>query len=140
MKIKTLSTEFLKYFLASLIALLVDLLIFLFGTHILQLSWLYASFLSFFIGVIVSYSLSITMVFKNRRFKDDIYKEFLIFFIIGLPSLFIGQCILWLCIDTLNFPFSTSKIVASIFSFLSNFALRKMTLFKEKLPTDEAHI
>ncbi len=127
---KLLGSEFSRYFLASLFALSVDFFIFSAGIRLTHLSWATAATFGFFGGAVVAYLLSITFVFKNRHLNRTPLVEFCYFVFIGLCGLVVTQLVLYASIETFGIVPEISKIVAAVASFLFNYLLRKITLFR----------
>ncbi len=126
------STEFVRYFGVSVIALFVDMLLFVGGIRFFEMSWMLASTIGFVGGVAIAYHLSIHQVFDSRRMKDAPKFEFLIFAGIGLAGLALTQMLLWLFIEVLHFGAELSRLASAALSFVVNFSVRKLILFSKK--------
>jgi len=118
-----------RYFVASLLALGVDLAVFSCLTRVFDWSWLYAATVAFSLGALVTYVASVKWVFKNRAFKRHPSVELLIFFAIGVAGLGLTQLFLWIFIEKIRLPGEASKLLAAGFTFLFNYSVRKMILF-----------
>jgi putative flippase GtrA len=127
---RLLGSEFSRYFLASLFALGVDFFIFSAGIRLLHLSWATAATIGFFGGAMIAYLLSITFVFKKRHLSRTPLVEFCYFVFIGLCGLVVTQLVLYAGIETFGIIPEFSKVVAAVASFLFNYLLRKITLFR----------
>ncbi len=125
------SKEFARYFGVSIIALAVDMLFFVIGIRLFELSWILASTIGFVGGVAVAYYLSIHQVFESRRMKDTPRFEFMIFAGIGLAGLALTQMLLWLFIDGLHFSAELARLASAALSFVVNFSVRKLILFSK---------
>lgn len=125
------SREFVRYFGVSIIALAVDMLFFVIGIRLFELSWILASMIGFVGGVAVAYYLSIHQVFESRRMKDAPKFEFMIFAGIGLAGLALTQMLLWLFIDVLHFSAELARLASAALSFVVNFSVRKLILFSK---------
>lgn len=129
-EIKKDSKEFIRYFLCSLFSLMLDLgafslLIRVFGVH-----WFYAACIGFMLGSSFSYIGSIFWVFQSRRMANDQAREFFLFVSIGVCGLLLCECLLWLGITVLKFSPELTRAVASVVTFLFNFLVRKIALFR----------
>lgn len=123
------NTEFVRYFLVSLAALAVDLTLFSLGIRVLGMSWAASATISFSLGLLVAYGLSIRFVFASRKFSKTPIMELLSFSAVGLGGLLVTQIILWISIEWFKINPEISKFVAAGFTFLFNFTVRKLLLF-----------
>lgn len=122
--------EGVGYLIASAVALLVDL-----GTFAL-LSWWWGGWYTaaaggFLVGSVVAYIISVRWVFV-RRAVSSASVELAIFVLIGCFGLLVVQGVMLVCIEWLDMPGSIARLVAVGFSFTSNFALRKLILFRSR--------
>ena len=131
-KINILKKEFLKYFLASVIALGVDVICFSYLLRQLNFKWFIAVSTSFIAGAIVAYLLSVYWVFNARRIKDNSLEEFLLFFGIGLLGLGITEVLLYFGIGLLKLNAELVRLISAGITFVFNFAIRKIFLFTGK--------
>lgn len=123
--------EFFRYFGASVIALFLDMLLFVVSMRVFQFSWITASTIGFIGGVSLAYYLSIRGVFASRRMKSSPRSEFLIFVAVGLAGLALTQILLWLFIEVLLFGAEISRLISTALTFLVNFSVRKLILFSK---------
>lgn len=126
-----LTSEFFRYFAISLIALLVDLAFFSFALRWVGLPWVVAAGLGFAVGVLTAWYLSISFVFKNRTLYRKPAAEFLSFLAIGIAGLGVTEFVLFLGIEQFGVLPEISKLVAAGLTFLFNFSLRKLLLFRK---------
>jgi putative flippase GtrA len=123
--------EFLGYFLASALALLVDAggLFFL----VKHIGWNYipSAIFCFVAGSLVAFILSSTWVFDQKTYRRW-HDGFLIFSLIGLVGLLVNVSVLWVAVDDFGFALMPSKAAAAVMSFGLNFVLRKIVLFTQK--------
>lgn len=126
------TSELGRYFLASLVALAIDLWIFSLSMRFGGLTWVSAAALGFFAGAIVAYWLSIRFVFRNRVLRDSPGIEFLGFAVIGIAGLGVTEITLWLGIELLDVVPEVGKLAAAAVTFIFNFALRKLLLFRRR--------
>ena len=120
--------ELTGYGLVSVIALAADTLI-LRGL-VRDASWRYipASIASFITGAVVAYFLSTRFVFGSHRIKNRAM-EFSLFVILGVFGLGVNTALLWLVHGILGVQLVTSKMVAAVGTFTTNFLLRRGLLF-----------
>lgn len=122
----SLLLELFRYGMVSVVALIVD-----FGCLILLaqlLHYLLAATLSFILGGVAAYFLSVRFVFQHRKL-DRVSTELSMFIALGLVGLLINAVIISLSVShwSLSLPFA--KMLAASGTFTSNFILRKWLLF-----------
>ena len=125
--------EFSRYFAVSLIGLLIDLSIFSVALRFLGLSWFLAAVLGFSLGALVVWWLSVQLVFKNRVLARSPLVEFLGFVAIGVLGLGVTELVLWVGVGVLKMQPELIKLAAAGVTFLFNFVLRKIILFRSDL-------
>ena len=124
-----LSSDLVRYFTASLLALAADL-----GTLSLCLRGLHFSLgwsasAGFVVGALVAYLLSIRWVFRQRAFSDAPAVEFLAFVGIGIAGLGVTQALLWLGVVKLHLLPELVKLAAAVVTFVFNYIVRKTLMF-----------
>lgn len=122
-------SEFLRYFVVSLIAFVLDLAVFSVSLRLMALPWAMAATLGFVVGVLAAYTLSVRFVFANRKLRQTPLTEMLTFSLVGLGGLGVTQLVLWLGIEHLRFNPELSKFCAAGVTFIFNFVVRKLVLF-----------
>jgi len=120
--------QLLRSILIGAIASIIDIIIFAILVEVQDFSYLLANLISFSIGLVVNYSLTIRWVFISRSPKNRL-TEFLKFTSVGIIGLIMNQFILWLCIDIFMIYSLISKIIATLIAFLWNFFARKYYIF-----------
>lgn len=121
--------EFIRYGFASATALSVDAGLIWFMTDFAGIPYLLSGGISFVVGLLVVYFLSVYWVFAKRAVQSRA-AEFLIFTIIGLIGLGFNEAILYLGTSIFGFYYLISKIASVIVVFTWNFAARKWLLFR----------
>lgn len=121
--------EFIRYFVASLAALAVDIGILWFLTSAAGLSYLISGAIAFIAGLAVVYLLSVYWVFSERAVRNR-GMEFLLFALIGIVGLILNEAILYALTTVLGIFYLVSKIASVIVVFSWNFAARKWILFR----------
>jgi len=124
-----LSSDLIRYFIASLIALAADLGTLSLCLRGLRFSLGWSASLGFAVGGLVAYLLSIRWVFRQRAFADAPAVEFLAFVGIGIAGLGITQLLLWLGVVKLQLLPELVKLAAAVVTFLFNYLVRKTLLF-----------
>lgn len=120
-------TEFGRYFLASLIALALDVTV----LHVAA-SWthyLLAASLGFVAGACAIYLLSTRWVFNRRKLAGKKPTEFSAFVAIGLAGLTLNDLIIYVAVDHFAQALLVAKLIAAGASFLFNYTARKLALF-----------
>jgi putative flippase GtrA len=125
---KTVVQEAIRYAAVSACALIIDITVLFILVH--YLSWWYvaAATTSFLVGLLVGYVLSVTLVFKNRRFNDRRF-EFASFAGIGVVGIAINAAVISFGIKTLGLHYLIAKCGAASFTFVWNFVARRQYLF-----------
>ncbi len=119
--------DLFRYGLCSALALAVDWGI-LIGLVHSGLSPLAAAPIGFSIGMAVTYGLSITMVYADRR-RAAPMREALVFLAIGVAGLCLNEVVLWLAITWFGLAAAIAKAPAAGLVFMFNFLLRRAALF-----------
>ncbi len=134
--------EFARYFVASAVALAVDVGLYRLG---LSLGFRYqtAALLGFCAGAIVAYLASVHWVFRARAVRNA-GLEFGLFVAVGLAGLVLTELLLWIAIGKLGLPPTWSKLGSSAVVFAFNFTVRKLLLFTKhsvkRSPLDAAQM
>ena len=121
--------ELVRYFIASSIALLVDLGTLYLLTQFAGVHYLISAASGFILGLATIYIISIRWVFSKRRVKKT-HHEVLIFTMIGIGGLGINELGIYLLTEKLLFHFMVSKILVTALVFSWNFGIRKLLLFR----------
>jgi putative flippase GtrA len=123
--------EFIRYALASAVALCCDTGLLWLGTSVLGFPYLLSGAISFVAGLSVVYCLSIYWVFSNRWLLNPRY-EFLVFASIGSVGLILNEVILYIFTEAFGFFYMLSKLgsIAAVFGW--NFVMRKVILFPSR--------
>jgi putative flippase GtrA len=120
-----------RYFAASVAALGVDYGLLVTLTEVARLPYLTSSAISYSCGAIVSYGLSVTLVFRDRPVADRRI-EFVAFLGIGLAGLAVTQAILVVSVERLGMSYVLAKTLATGVSFALNFVARRAILFTDR--------
>lgn len=123
-----LGAEFIGYFVASAIALAVDMLLLIQLVKLIHP--LAAATIAFLVGLLVCYALTVRFVFTVRRFGSQRGREAGIFFLIGIVGLGVNDVVIYLFYMVMTIPLIPSKAAAAVISFILNFTARKFLLFR----------
>jgi putative flippase GtrA len=121
--------EFIRYFLASGIALAVDVGSLTLLTSFVGIPYLTSGAIAFLLGLVVIYILSVYWVFAHRMFKNPAI-EFMLFAVIGVIGLGLNELALFVGTGLLGAFYLISKVVSIVIVFSWNFAARKWLLFR----------
>ena len=122
--------QLFRYIFVGGLAFLVDFGLLYFFTEYLHIYYLISASMSFIIGLVVNYLLSIKWVFGNRQLKNRT-SEFVVFGVIGLVGLGLNALIIWLLTDFASVYYLISKIISTVLVFLFNFFARRYLLFNK---------
>lgn len=125
---RKLSFELFGYAIASAVALGVDMgllkaLVSLAGWH-----YLVAATVSFIVGAVVAYTLSVRLAFGSRRVTNRSV-EFLYFAGLGVVGLGVNAAAISVCVGLVGLALMQAKLVAATCTFVTNFSLRRALLF-----------
>lgn len=123
--------EFVRYFIASGIALAVDVGLLTLLTSIVGVPYLISGAVAFIAGLIIIYVLSIFWVFEKRVVRS-VLREFTVFCVIGIVGLGINEAILWFMTGVLGVLYLAGKFASIIIVFAWNFGARKFMLFSRR--------
>lgn len=129
--VNTIRREILGYAAASGCALLVDIAILAVLVQYLRWWYLAAATASFLAGLFVAYAISVTFVFKRRRFEDRI-TEFGGFAAVGAVGLAVNAAVIFLAVKYFGINYLVAKGIAAGLTFICNFVSRRQLLFVER--------
>lgn len=121
--------EFIRYFVASAVALVVDAGLLALLTSVLGVPYLWSGAIAFLAGLAAIYLLSVTWVF-NHRLVTDRWTEAAVFGTIGIVGLGINELVLYLLTGGLGLHYSVGKLASVALVFSWNFGARKYLLFR----------
>lgn len=126
-----LKKEFFRYFLVSVLALMLDVGVFSVSLRLFHLPWVWAAVLGFVAGAILAWMLSIRMVFRHRTLRRSPMVELVWFILIGVMGLGVTEVVLWLSIERLHIVAEFGRLLAAWMTFIFNFVVRKIVLFRK---------
>lgn len=127
-KTDNIIVQIIRYGFVGGTSFLVDFGLLYFLTEFLNLFYLFSTSISFTVGLMVNYSISVLWVFTTSRFLNK-FHEILIFSIIGLIGLGMNLIIMWFCTELLSIYYLISKIISTVIVFFWNFFAKKFILF-----------
>ena len=122
--------QLFRYGFVGGLAFLVDYGTLVLLTEFAGMHYLLAATISFILGLITNYLLSITWVFNQHKLNNR-WVEFLLFAFIGVVGLGLNDAIMFLCTERCGIHYTLSKIIATATVFFWNFLARKLILFKQ---------
>ena len=122
-------SEFFKYVIGGGSASTIDFILLIILTEVFGVPVLVSAAVSFLIGLIIIYFLSIKWIFQNRIRKNT-YQEFFIFSFIGIIGLCINETLIWASLLTENLHYTIAKVISAGLVFIWNFSARKLILFR----------
>lgn len=129
-----LRSELFRYIISGSIAFACDFSVLVFTTEVLGVHYLISNIAGYAVGLIVSYYLNIKFVFNHRRFDHKQGHEFVYFTVIVFTGLAISELVLWAATESMELPYTWSKVVSAVFVFLFNFIVKKWLLFSPAKP------
>ena len=112
-------------------AFLVDYGVLVLLTEVFGMHYLLSATISFILGLVTNYLLSVVWVFNNRTLGNR-WAEFTVFAVIGVIGLGLNALIMYVCTDKMGIHYMISKIISTVIVFFWNFFARKFVLFKAK--------
>jgi putative flippase GtrA len=122
------SVQFIRSLVVSVIALIFDFGMLVILKEKFGVQYLLAATISFCIGVVVNYVLSVKWVFANRKFTNK-HAEFTIFFVICAIGLALNLLIIAALVQLMRLDYRLAKAVATVVVFFWNFIARKKILY-----------
>lgn len=123
--------QFARYTFVSVVALFVDLSLLFILTEYIGIFYIFSAIISFLIGLVVVYVVSVIWVFDTRSLKN-LYMELGFFLGIGIVGLLVNVFLIWFLTSLFSLYYMFSKVIATMFVFLWNFFLRKYLIFNKK--------
>jgi putative flippase GtrA len=120
--------EALRYAAVSACAFFLDIATLFILVHYFSWWYLGAATASFLAGLLIGYALSVTLVFKYRRLKDQ-RLEFASFAAIGAVGVAINAAAMYFGVNYLGLNYLIAKCGAAGFTFIWNFVARRQFLF-----------
>lgn len=118
--------QFLKFGIVGILNTLITVVSFNILVFV-NINYLCANYISYFLGVINSYLLNSKFVFKESRSKENWTK----FLIVNILVLGFNSLILYLGVNELGVNISISQIVSIVLGTFLNFGLNKVWVFTE---------
>lgn len=121
--------QFCRYIFVGGIAFFVDFSFLYIFTEFLGIFYLLSATISFVLGLIVNYILSLIWVFNKRKLRNKAH-EFTIFALVGVFGLGLNDVMIYSFTTYLGLYFLFSKIISQVVVLLWNFFARRYVLFR----------
>lgn len=125
MKGEIIIIQFIKFGIVGIINTLITVISFNILVFI-NVNYLVANCISYFLGVINSYLLNSKFVFHENRNKENMFK----FLVVNILVLGFNSLILYVGVNDLGLNISVSQIISIILGMFVNFVLNKIWVFK----------
>ena len=122
-------TAFFKYVVAGGLGFIIDYSVLTVCYLLFAWHYLISSALGFIAGLVFVYISSNKWVFNQRRLKENVVVEFLVFALIGLAGLALTVLSMWILVDLLNWYPLIAKLMTTALVLLWNFGARKIVLY-----------
>ena len=125
---RRLAQESVKYLLASALAFALDFAVLVGLTEFARWHYLVAAACGFTAGLVLTYVLSVTVIFQERRLRSR-GLQFVVFAAIGMVGLALTEVLMALVVGRFGINYALAKLLVAGASFTFNFAARRVILF-----------
>lgn len=122
------SIQLIRSLVVSVIAFVFDFGLLIILKEKADLNYLVAATISYCVGLVINYWLSVTWVFADRKLKSK-HAEFTVFTIISIIGLILNGLILTAFVQSLHADYRVAKLIATVVVFFWNFIARKKILY-----------
>ena len=129
-KTNKLTIQIFRYFLIGGAAFVVDFSVLFFMASVLNINYLFSAGVSFILGLIVNFALSISWIFNKESFnwRSLAGTYFFVFVFTGLVGLGLNQFFIYAFTEWLNLNYLVSKLITVPLVLVWNFFSRKILL------------
>lgn len=120
--------EVSAYLIFGVLTTLVNIISFYIFNNLLNINYLIANIISWFLSIIFAYITNRNYVFKNH--KGDSFKTFILFISSRLTTLLLDMLFMILLIEKIQISEMNSKIIIQIMVVVINYLLSKLIVFK----------
>lgn len=136
---KLFTREMISYLIFGVLTTLVNLVIFKLCTSVLHIYYITANVIAWILAVIFAYVTNKLFVFNSKSWAlKVVVREIISFGSARLLSLLFETGFIALCVEVLKLPKDPSKLAASVFVIIINYAASKLFIFKKKDQGGEA--
>lgn len=122
--------EFVKYVIAGGFSFLCDLCALYVCTEYVGLHYLVSGLIGYGVGLVVSYYLNVTWVFRFRKYDKRVV-EFGLFNLIVVAGLILNELIIYVAVDNIEVHYLYGKVASGLIIFLFNYFAKKYLLFND---------
>lgn len=122
--------EVSAYLIFGVLTTLVNIISFYIFNNLLNIDYLIANIISWFLSIIFAYITNKNYVFKNH--KEDNFKTFILFISSRLTTLLLDMLFMILLIEKIQISEINSKIIVQIMVVVINYLLSKLIVFKDR--------
>lgn len=119
-----------KFGLVGVIATLIDFMVLIIATDILNIYYLFSAALGFTISTLFNYWASMNHVFDTKFAANERHKELATFIVLSVLGLAINQVLMWLFVEEFHIYYLFAKVLATTVVMIWNFISRKLLLEK----------
>lgn len=123
--------QFFRYLFVGGFAFVVDYAASIIGVRVFHIYEVYATIISFILGLTANYILSTLWIFRTRKLKKQ-SQDFAAFGIIGVIGLGLKAGIVWFLTEVPKLIIEFSNPIATIIVFVWNFLARKYLLYNQE--------
>ena len=120
--------QLFRYFAVSGLSLVLDFATLYLFTDVLGIHYMVSGVMSYSIGLVVNYAISVGWVFGSRKYEDR-RKEFAIFALIGVAGMGVNSFVLWLCTGLLGMHYLVARVISAAIGYAWKFVARRAILF-----------
>ena len=121
--------QLFRYFVVSGLSLVIDVCTLFVFTDVLRVHYLASSVLSYALGLVINYYISVNWVFGTRTYSDR-RKEFAIFVGIGIAGLGVNTLVMWICASLFSLYYLAARVVSAAIGYSWKYAARRLILFR----------
>lgn len=119
--------EFILYFIVGGIATIIEWVIFYMLDSVFDWYYIPATVIAYILSTLFNWLLGRIILFKNSN--KNLFVEILTIYGASIIGLVLNLIIMWIAIDFLSLNEILSKIIATGFVFIWNFAIRKLVIY-----------
>lgn len=127
-KTDNILVQLFRYFVVSGLSLVIDFCTLFAFTDLLHIHYLVSSVLSYSIGLVINYYISVNWVFGTRKYADR-RKEFTIFVVIGIAGLGINTLVMFVCTGLFSLYYLTARVISAAIGYTWKYVARRLILF-----------
>ncbi|MBR5954006.1 MAG: GtrA family protein [Methanobrevibacter sp.] len=124
--------QFFRFIFVGGTAFIIDFSIYFALVEFLNINYLIAATIAFFISVLANYYLSTSWVFNQIQIENKTF-EFNIFLAISIVGWILTEILLYIFTDMCSINYLWSKIIASILVLFWNFSARRVMFYGKEI-------